>query len=246
MDSFLPTQTDRKSDSPFILRRILRQFIGLVMLAMLPAHPAWAAPQTPASHGDEADLVLIEGKIITVDSQGSIAQALAVKAGRIVTAGSNSEVSNLIGKQTQVIRLEGRNVLPGLALHLVRTPRSSGKTRKEQRRIGRYDLLSTSFETFERNIREQLTRVLAEEGFDPTEDIVAITVNRWPGGYSYAYNSLYDPLEWVFTSSPNRPCVLARQPFGSITIANADAAAILEAHRAVGEILSRRAMPSLS
>jgi spermidine dehydrogenase len=53
-------------------------------------------------------------------------------------------------------------------------------------------------------------------------------------------------LEWVFTSSPNRPCVLARQPFGSITIANADAAAILEAHRAVGEILSRRAMPSLS
>jgi spermidine dehydrogenase len=140
-----------------------------------------------------------------------------------------------------------------IALHLVRTPCSPGKTRKEQHRIGRYDLLSTPFETFERSIRDQLGRVLQGGGFDPSEDIVAITVNRWPHGYSYTYNSLYDPLEWVFTNSDKRPCVIARQPFGSIAIANADAAAsphtdaaILEAHRAVGEILNRKAMPLLS
>jgi spermidine dehydrogenase len=140
-----------------------------------------------------------------------------------------------------------------IALHLVRTPCSPGKPRKEQHRIGRYDLLSTPFETFEHNIRDQLARVLNGGGFDPAEDIVAITVNRWPHGYSYTYNSLYDPLEWVFTNSVKRPCVIARQPFGSIAIANADAAAsphtdaaILEAHRAVGEILNRRAMPVLS
>lgn len=140
-----------------------------------------------------------------------------------------------------------------IALHLVRTPCSPGKPRKEQHRIGRYDLLTTSFETFERNIRDQLSRILSPGGFDPASDIVAITVNRWPHGYSYTYNSLYDPLEWVFTSSPSRPCVIARQPFGSITIANSDAAAsphtdaaILEAHRAVGEIINRRAMPLLS
>jgi spermidine dehydrogenase len=112
--------------------------------------------------------------------------------------------------------------------------------------------LSTPFSTFELKIRDQLARVLGPGGFDPATDIVAITVNRWPHGYSYTYNSLYDPMEWVFTSSNQRPCVIARQPFGLIAIANADAAAsphtdaaILEAHRAVGEILNRRAMPLL-
>jgi len=79
---------------------------------------------------------------------------------------------------------------------------------------------------------------------------VAITVNRWPHGYAYSYNSLYDPLEWVFSSSSDRPNVKARQPFGLISIANSDAAAsshtdaaILEAHRAVIEVLDRRAFP---
>jgi spermidine dehydrogenase len=57
----------------------------------------------------------------------------------------------------------------------------------------------------------------------------------------------------VFTSTDARPCVVARQPYGSITIANSDAAAsphtdaaMLEAHRAVQEVLQRRAMPLLS
>ncbi len=140
-----------------------------------------------------------------------------------------------------------------IALHLVRTPCSPGLPGKDQHRAGRYDLLNTSLETFERNIRDQLARTLGAGGFDPAEDIVAITVNRWPHGYSYTYNSLYDPLEWVYTSSPERPCVIARQPFGRISIANADAAAsphtdaaILEAYRAVTEIVDRRAMPQLS
>jgi len=64
------------------------------------------------------------------------------------------------------------------------------------------------------------------------------------------YNSLTDPLEWVFTSTDARPCVAARKPFGLITIANSDAAAsphtdaaFLEAHRAVSEVVERRAYP---
>jgi spermidine dehydrogenase len=140
-----------------------------------------------------------------------------------------------------------------IVLHLVRTPCKPGLPRKDQHRAGRYDLLSTTIETFERNIRDQLARTLGGGGFDPAEDIIAITVNRWPHGYSYTYNSLYDPLEWVYTSSPERPCVIARQPFGRITIANADAAAsphtdaaIGEAYRAVTEVVDRRSMPLLS
>ena len=60
------------------------------------------------------------------------------------------------------------------------------------------DLLNTSFETFEEKIRDQLGRVLGGGGFDPARDIVAIIVNRWPHGYAYSYNSLYDPMEWVY------------------------------------------------
>ena len=100
--------------------------------------------------------------------------------------------------------------------------------------------------------RGQTHQVLGGGGFDPGRDIVAISVNRWPHGYAYTYNSLYDPMEWVFTSTNERPCVVGRQPFGQITIANSDAAAsphtdaaILEAHRAVQEVLQRRAMPVL-
>ena len=139
-----------------------------------------------------------------------------------------------------------------IVLSLGRYPAAPGKPRKEQHRIGRQDLLSTTFETFERKLRDQLGRVLGGGGFDPGRDIVAIAVNRWPHGYAYTYNSLYDPMEWVFTSTNERPCVIGRQPFGQITIANSDAAAsphtdaaILEAHRAVQEVLQRRAMPVL-
>jgi spermidine dehydrogenase len=139
-----------------------------------------------------------------------------------------------------------------IVVHMERTPCVPGQPIKLQHRLGRAELLATSFETFERNIREQLTRVLGPGGFKAADDILAITVNRWPHGYAYSYNSLYDPLEWVFTSTPSRPNVVARQPFGLISIANADAAAsphtdaaILEAHRAVIEVLDGRAMPRL-
>ena len=140
-----------------------------------------------------------------------------------------------------------------IALHLVKIMTVPGRPRKEQHRLGRAELLTTTFETFERNIREQLARTLGSGGFDPARDIVDITVNRWPHGYAYTYNSLFDPMEWVFTASEQRPCVIARQPFGLIAIANSDAGAsphtdtaLWEAHRAVGDVLNRRAMPKLT
>ena len=140
-----------------------------------------------------------------------------------------------------------------IALHLTKVPTVPGKPRQEQHRLGRAELLATSFETFERKIRDQLARSLGAGGFDPARDIVAITVNRWPHGYAYTYNSLYEPMEWVYTNSENRPNVIARQPHGLIAIANSDAGAsphtdtaIWEAWRAVGDILDRRSMPFLS
>lgn len=140
-----------------------------------------------------------------------------------------------------------------VALHLTKAMAVPGHPRKEQHRLGRAELLKTPFAAFERQIRDQLARVLGAGGFDPARDIVAITVNRWPHGYAYTYNSLYDPMEWVFTSTSARPNVIARQPHGRITIANSDAGAsphtdtaFAEAYRAVGEVLERRAMPILT
>jgi spermidine dehydrogenase len=140
-----------------------------------------------------------------------------------------------------------------VALHLTKAMSVPGHPRKEQHRLGRAELLNTPFSIFERQIRDQLGRILGPGGFDPARDIIAITVNRWPHGYAYTYNSLYDPMEWVFTSTNSRPNVVARQPHGRITIANSDAGAsphtdtaFAEACRAVGEVLERRAMPIMT
>ena len=128
-----------------------------------------------------------------------------------------------------------------IVLHLSKTPCQAGLEARAQHRAGRMELLSTPFDTIERRIREQLVRLLGSAGFDPADDILAITVNRWPHGYAYQYNSLSDPF-WLEGGEP--PCLVARQRMGRIAIANSDAAAyaytdaaIDQAHRAVGEIL---------
>ncbi|MFQ6053970.1 MAG: amidohydrolase [Candidatus Bathyarchaeia archaeon] len=61
-----------------------------------------------------ADLALLNGKIVTVDVEGSIAEAVAVKFGRILAVGTNREIERSIGGETDVIELDGRTVIPGL------------------------------------------------------------------------------------------------------------------------------------
>ena len=116
-------------------------------------------------------------------------------------------------------------------IHLQHVPCSPGLPARDQQRAGRTVLLATKFETFERNIREQLGRMLSAGGFDPARDIQAITVNRWPHGYAYEYNSLYDP-EWPAGQSP---CEIGRQPFGRIHIANSDAGAFAYTNEAIDQ-----------
>jgi spermidine dehydrogenase len=127
-----------------------------------------------------------------------------------------------------------------IVAHLIRTPCHPGLAARDQHRAGRAELLATPFETFERQVRDQLARMLGAADFDPARDIVGLTVNRWPHGYAYEYNSLWDEAA---RPGVTRPCVTARAPFGRITIANSDAgasaytnAAIDQAHRAVREL----------
>jgi spermidine dehydrogenase len=128
-----------------------------------------------------------------------------------------------------------------ILLHLSRTPCKPGLPAREQHKAGRMQLLVTTFETFERKVRDQLVRMVAAGGFDPARDIEAITVNRWPHGYGYEYNPLFDP-EWPEGQQPH---VLGRKRFGQITIANSDSGATAytdvamdQAYRAVNELLT--------
>ncbi|MCP4723637.1 MAG: amidohydrolase [bacterium] len=66
------------------------------------------------SNSDNADLVLKNGKIATVDENFSIVEAVAVKDARIIFTGSNSEIGQFIGDNTEVVDLDGKLALPGL------------------------------------------------------------------------------------------------------------------------------------
>lgn len=127
-----------------------------------------------------------------------------------------------------------------VVVHMMRTPCRPGLPSRKQHLAGRMELFLTKFETFEREIRQELGAALGSGGFDPAEDIAAITVNRWPHGYAYQYNSIYDKY-WL--EGGELPCEVARKPFGRIAIANADAdayaytdCAIDQGYRAVREL----------
>jgi spermidine dehydrogenase len=126
------------------------------------------------------------------------------------------------------------------ALFMLRVPCRPGLSRREQNRIGRWELLNTPLATFEHNVHDQLGRMLDGTGFDPSKDIMAITVNRWAHGYSFIPNRLFDP-EWT---DEQRPWVIGRRPWGQFAIANSDAGAsaymdvaIDQASRAVDELM---------
>jgi spermidine dehydrogenase len=126
-----------------------------------------------------------------------------------------------------------------IVMHLSSALTAPGLPPRDQHRTARVQLLAMTFETFEREIRTHLAGMLGGGGFDPARDIAGITVNRWPHGYAYSYNPLFDPD----VPEDQRPNVVGRQRFGRIAIANSDAGgrayldcAIDEAHRAVREL----------
>lgn len=129
-----------------------------------------------------------------------------------------------------------------MILHMCHVPWVPDVKGPDQWRVGRAQILSTPFETFEEQAKLQLNQALSRAGFDADRDISAITVNRWPHGYAYAGDAIWEP---DYASEAEKPWVKGRQPFGNIHIANSDAAAaantnaaITQAHRAVSEILA--------
>jgi len=117
-----------------------------------------------------------------------------------------------------------------------------GLTQKEQNRLGQKRIFEMSFDDYESHIIRQLDGALGGAGFDVERDIAALTVNRWPHGYAYEYNDLFDPPGY---SPENGPHIAGRAQISRISIANSDSSAyayvngaIDAAWRAVNEQLN--------
>ncbi|PHZ85217.1 NAD(P)/FAD-dependent oxidoreductase [Paremcibacter congregatus] len=130
-----------------------------------------------------------------------------------------------------------------ILLHMVHTPlrQGEGLSAREQHRQGRHDIYNMSFADYETEIRRHLEAILGPYGFNFDDDIAAITVNRWPHGYAYEYNELWEPWDWVDGKHAG-PHIIGRQKMGRVSIANSDSeasayvnAAFDAAYRAVEE-----------
>jgi len=128
-----------------------------------------------------------------------------------------------------------------IVLHLVHVPGApnEGLDARAQFRIGQGKLFAMTFADFEDRIRDDLDRMLGPGGFSSARDIAAITVNRWPHGYSYVSNTLYDPEDYDDTVLK-----LARRRSGRIAIANTDAGGDAWVHYAIDQ--AKRAVQELT
>jgi spermidine dehydrogenase len=118
-----------------------------------------------------------------------------------------------------------------MCLHLVHVPGApnQGLDARTQFRIGQRKLFETTFADFEARIRDELDRMLGPGGFASARDIAAITVNRWPHGYGYVANSLFDGDDY------GNVLEQARQRVGGVAIANSDAGGDAYAHLAIDQ-----------
>ncbi len=114
-----------------------------------------------------------------------------------------------------------------------------GLSLQEQTVRGRMELLSTSFRSYERQIREQFTTMFARSGFDAKRDIAGIIFNRW----GHAYLSPQPGFFFGKDGKGGPGDTLRNHPYGRIAFANSDLSgimdhrmSILEARRAVGQI----------
>jgi hypothetical protein len=85
-------------------------FTVIVVALALHARTTARAQQAPA---EPADLVITNGKVVTVEDGAADAQAIAVRGSRIVAVGTNAAIKPLVGPKTQMIDVKGQLVIPG-------------------------------------------------------------------------------------------------------------------------------------
>jgi predicted amidohydrolase YtcJ len=102
---------------------LAKTIISLALLGL--AAFLWA----PLARGQPADIVLVNGKVITLDAKSSIANALAIRGGNIMAVGTSDAIRKLAGSKTQVVDLDGKTVILGLIdshVHAIRAALTFG------------------------------------------------------------------------------------------------------------------------
>jgi predicted amidohydrolase YtcJ len=96
--------------------RIIDVFLPCLLIMYLAASlmTVESRADLPGDFGNYADRVLLNGRVLTVDARDSIAEAVAIRDGRIMAVGSNAEIGFLAGPETDRIDLSGLTVTPGL------------------------------------------------------------------------------------------------------------------------------------
>ncbi len=163
-----------------------------LIATLFAACVTWAATVVTAVAAP--GLILHNGKIVTVDGRFTIAQALAIKDGRIVAVGKNADIRKHAGKDTKVIDLKGRTVMPGLIDNHAHFIRVAEHWHQEMRLDG-----VTS--------RKQVLKMLAERVRAARPGDWIVTLGGWsedqftdePRGF---------PLEELDRIAPNNPVVL--------------------------------------
>jgi predicted amidohydrolase YtcJ len=99
--------------------------VAVSACAILFAGAIWSG----AALGQDADMIFVNGKIVTLDAKSTIANALAIKGGDIAAVGTDETVRKMTGPKTVVVDLGGKAVIPGLIdshIHAIRTALTFG------------------------------------------------------------------------------------------------------------------------
>jgi len=182
-----------------------------------------------SSSADAADTVFRNGNVVTVNSNSTMAQAFAVKDGKFIAVGSNASAERHIGRDTEVVDLNGRTVIPGLSDgHLHTAGGGSGidlsKTRsladlfskvsESAAKAGAGDILLSNSDWHEAQLVEQRTPLASElEAAAPGIPVVLVR-----GGHSYFLNSTA-LAKWNITTSTPVPAggAIPRDANGNLT-----------------------------
>lgn len=177
-----------------------RLFLWVVLFA-----PCLAAQQA----GNQADIVLHNGKILTVDENFSTAQAVAIRGNQFAAVGQEADVLKLAGPNTQVIDLKGRTVVPGLIdthLHIYEPGGYGANLTPEQRK--QYPIDWRAVKTKE-DALNQIKALMDKYPFKPGEWIY-FGGGRGGGSEAIAQLKLDGLNRWdLDTVTPNNPIAVS-------------------------------------
>jgi len=165
----------------------------------------------PGMHAQQtANIILHNGKVLTVDGNFTIAQAVAIRGNRIAAVGANAAVLGLAGPGATVIDLKGRTVIPGLIdthQHIHNYAEGSYGATLTPEQLGVYPLDWRGVRTMQ-DVLNQVRGVMAKYQFRPGEWVYLNNVGAAESGE--LIKILYDELDrWnLATVTPNNPVAL--------------------------------------